>query len=143
MQFDPNNKIILLCAEGMSLEGAGKRDEAYKLFQQAWDESTNDFEKFTSAHYVARHQETVADKLKWDEIALQLALNINDETMKASYPSLYLNIAKCYEDLEYKPNALKHYELANSFAGLLPEDGYGKMIKSGIANGLKRVGKES
>ncbi|HRH49774.1 MAG TPA: rRNA adenine methyltransferase [Panacibacter sp.] len=139
MQFDPNNKIIKLCAEGMSLEGAGRKEEAAQLFRQAWDESTNDFEKFTSAHYVARHQETVADKLKWDEIALQLALNINDETMKASYPSLYLNIAKCYEDLEDKTNALKHYELANSFAVLLPDDGYGKMIKSGIANGLKRV----
>ena len=139
MQFDPNNKIIKLCAEGMSLEGAGKKEEAAQLFRQAWDESTNDFEKITSAHYVARHQETVADKLKWDEIALQLALNINDETMKASYPSLYLNIAKCYEDLEDKTNALKHYELANSFAVLLPDDGYGKMIKSGIANGLKRV----
>lgn len=139
MQFDPNNKIIKLCAEGMSLEGAGKKEEAAQLFRQAWDESTNDFEKITSAHYVARHQETVADKLRWDEIALQLALNINDETMKASYPSLYLNIAKCYEDLEDKTNALKHYELANSFAVLLPDDGYGKMIKSGIANGLKRV----
>ena len=139
MEFNPNNPIIRLCMQGMAMEEGDKHEEAGALFNKAWNESTNDFEKFTSAHYVARHQETVAEKLKWDETALQLALNINDETMKASYPSLYLNIAKCYEDLEDKPNALKHYQLANSFAGLLPDDGYGKMIKSGIANGLKRV----
>lgn len=30
--------------------------------------------KFAAAHYVARHQNSVADKLKWDETALQIAL---------------------------------------------------------------------
>jgi hypothetical protein len=56
MQFDPNNNIVKLCTQGMSLEGEGKKEEALKLFQQAWDEATHDFEKFTAAHYVARHQ---------------------------------------------------------------------------------------
>ena len=74
----------------MNLEGEGKPEEAYKMFQQAWNEATDDFEKFTSAHYVARHQKSVADKLRWDEIALSLALKIEDENMKANYPSLIL-----------------------------------------------------
>ena len=43
MHFDPNNPIIKLCAEGMMLEGEGKNEEALVLFQQAWNESTNDF----------------------------------------------------------------------------------------------------
>jgi len=34
----------------MELEGRGKRKEALKLIRQAWDEASNDFEKFTSAH---------------------------------------------------------------------------------------------
>ena len=99
MQFDTNNKIVKLCARGMELEGEGKKEEALKTFQQAWDEATNDFEKFTSAHYVARHQDNIADKLRWDKTALNLALKINDENMRGTYPSLYLNIGKCYEDL--------------------------------------------
>jgi tetratricopeptide (TPR) repeat protein len=139
MQFDANNKIAQLCAQGMMLEGEGKKEEALQLFQQAWNEATNNFEKFTSAHYVARHQKSIADKLKWDEIALQLALKINDDTVKGAYPSLYLNIAKCYEDLNDFDNARKNYQLALSFTDLLSDDGYGRMIKGGIMNGIERV----
>lgn len=61
--------------------------------------AADDFEKFTAAHYVARHQKSVEDKLNWDETALAFTLKINDRNMRTSYPSLYLNIAKCYEDL--------------------------------------------
>src|SRR3954463_13363043 len=120
MQFDPNNSVIKLCVKGMELEANQKPDEAQKLFLQAWKEATNNFEKFTAAHYVARHQKTVADKLKWDETALSLALKINDDKMKSSYPSLYLNIAKCYEDLKDLDNANKNYQLALSFSNTLP-----------------------
>lgn len=139
MQFDTNNKIVQLCAQGMMLEGEGKKEEALKLFQQAWDESTTDFEKFTAAHYVARHQENTTAKLKWDQTALDCALNMHDENMKGAYPSLYLNVGKCYEDLNDATNALKHYELALSFTSFLADDGYGKMIKGGILNGIERV----
>jgi len=139
MQFDPNNKIVKLCALGMNLEGEGKKEEALKIFQQAWEEATNDFEKFTAAHYVARHQKLVTDKLNWDEIALQLALKINDESMKENYPSLYLNIAKCHEELNDFDKAKMNYQLALSFTNFLHDDGYGKLIKSGIANGIERM----
>jgi tetratricopeptide (TPR) repeat protein len=139
MLFDPENPIIKLCARGMEMEGAGQPDEALKIFQQAWDEATNNLEKFSAAHYVARHQNSVAGKLKWDQTALQLALEIKDEAIKGAYPSLYLNIAKCYEDLNDFDNAKQNYELALSYAGFLHEDGYGNMIKTGIANGIARV----
>jgi len=139
MQFDPDNNIIQLCARGMDMEGKGMTEEAERLFLQAWNEAASDFEKFTAAHYVARHQKTIADKLKWDETALQSALKINDETIKESYPSLYLNIAKCYEDMGDYDNAKRNYQLALSFSDFLPEDGYGNMIKGGITRGIERV----
>ena len=53
MQFDPNNEVVKLCAEGMSAEFEGNLDQAHHIFQQAWDRATNDFEAFTSAHYLA------------------------------------------------------------------------------------------
>lgn len=139
MPFDPSNPIIQLCAQGMELEGRGNAEAASQLFLQAWYEARDDFEKFTAAHYVARHQSSVADKLKWDEMALQLALQINEEEIKMTYPSLYLNIAKGYEDLKDFENARKNYELALSFVDFLPEDGYGQLIRGGIGNGLERV----
>ena len=125
----------------MMLEGEGKNGEAARLFQLAQNEATDDFERFTAAHYVARHQENVVAKLEWDEIALHLALKINDDSVKGAFPSLYLNVAKCYEDLKNLENAAKNYQLALSFADLLPDNGYGRMIKGGVLDGIERTRK--
>ena len=62
MEFNPNNKIVKLCLQGMKLEDEGKPAEASALFLQAWNEATKDFEKFIAAHYVTRHQTNIADK---------------------------------------------------------------------------------
>lgn len=141
MEFDLNNKVVKLCAQGMEMEGNGHPDEATNLYLQAWNEATNDYEKFTAAHYVARHQKSVRDKLKWDESSLQLALKLNDDTVKGILPSLYLNIAKCHEDLNDLVNAEINYNLALSFTHYLSDNGYGNMIKAGIMKGLERVTK--
>lgn len=139
MQFDPNNKIVKHCAEGMVLEGNGKMEEAAKLFRHASTEASSDLEKFIAAHYIARHQNNVEDKLKWDETALHLALQIDDENMKAHYPSLYLNIAKCHEDIKDFAKANENYQFAELFTNYLFDDGYGNMIKAGIKNGIERM----
>lgn len=139
MAFDPENKIVKLCADGMAAEGRGQMELAMTLFRQAWDESSDDFDRFTSAHYIARHQKTVADKLKWDQTSLQLALKIDDDSVKSYYPSLYLNIGKCYEDLKDAGMAKVNYQKGLAFSALLPDDGYGKMIRSGLENGIARV----
>ena len=115
MEFDPRNNVVKLCVQGMDMEEKGKPEEASRLFLQAWNEATNDFEKFIAAHYVARHQKNVSDKLKWLETALQFALKINSASVKGAFPSLYLNIAKCYENLGDFDNAKKNHELAISF----------------------------
>ncbi len=139
MQFDTENKIVKLCVQGMEFEGQGDNKEALKLFQKAWNESTSNFEKFTSAHYVARHQNSVSDKLKWDEKALQFALKIKDDSFVGVFPSLYLNVAKGYEDLKDFKSAKMNYELALSFTPHLLNDGYGNLIKNGIKSGLDRI----
>jgi hypothetical protein len=115
MEFNSNNKVVHLCLQGMRMEDEGKPEEASKLFLQAWNEATNDFEKFIAAHYVARHQKNDSDKLKWLETTLQFALKLNDDTVKSAFPTLYLNIAKCYENLNDPAKAKKNYELAASF----------------------------
>jgi rifampin ADP-ribosylating transferase len=139
MLFDTENEIVKLCGQGMMLEGEGNEIEARKLIQQAWDRASSDFEKFTAAHYVARHQESVPEKLEWDKAALHFALKVNDEEIKGVLPSLYLNVGKCYEDLKDFNTAAENYQLALSFSIYLPDDGYGRMIKAGIVKGIERV----
>ena len=123
MDFNPNNNVVKLCLQGMDLEANGKPDEAIGLFLQAWNEATNDFEKFIAAHYVARHQKYVPDKLKWLETELQLALKIDNDSVKDAISSLYESIAKCYEDLNDLDKAKKNYELAKSFMGKVSDNG--------------------
>jgi rifampin ADP-ribosylating transferase len=122
MEFDPRNHVIKLCVAGMGMEEGNEPDEARKLFLQAWNESTNDFERFTAAYYVARHQDKVRDKLKWLETSLQFALKLNDVTVQAALPTLYSEIAKCYEELNDADNARKNFEIAKSFTDD-PSDG--------------------
>ncbi|HLF35033.1 MAG TPA: NAD(+)--rifampin ADP-ribosyltransferase [Cyclobacteriaceae bacterium] len=115
MEFNPNNNVVKLCLQGMGMEENGKPEEASKLFLEAWKEATNDFEKFIAAHHVARHQKNDSDKLKWLETALLFALKVNNDTVKSAFPSLYVNIAECYEDLNDPDKAKKNYELAALF----------------------------
>jgi hypothetical protein len=115
MEFNPGNPIVQLCLQGMDLEIKEKHDEASKVFLQAWNEATNNFEKYMAAYYVARQQENIADKLKWLQTSLQLALKINDDAVKAAFPLLHTSIAECYEQMNDTANAKKHYELATSF----------------------------
>jgi tetratricopeptide (TPR) repeat protein len=112
MEFNPSNNIVKLCLQGMEMEEKANPEEANSLFLQAWDEATDDLEKFIAAHYVARYQKNISDKLKWLETALQFALKINNDSVKSALPSLYLNIAKCYEDLRDPEKARENYELA-------------------------------
>lgn len=114
MEFNPQNVVIRCCVQGMDMEEKGKPDEAGKLFVQAWNESTNDFEKFMASHFVARHQKTVIDKIAWLETCLALALKINNESVKSALPPLYSNISKCYADLNDPGKAKQNLDLANS-----------------------------
>lgn len=123
MEFNPANNVIRLCIQGMGLEENGEPDEARTVFLQAWNEATNDFEKFTAAYYVARHQRTVPDKLEWLQTALQLAIKIDDESVRAAFPSLHTDIAKCYEELNDPDGAKKNYEMASSFTDDPSDDG--------------------
>jgi tetratricopeptide (TPR) repeat protein len=114
MEFSPFNNVVKLCLQGMDMEEAGKPEEASKLFLQAWNEATNDFERFLAAHYVARHQTNASDKLNWLETTLQFALKVNDNAVKSAFPSLYFNIAKCYQDLNDNIKAKQYSDLAIS-----------------------------
>ncbi len=136
--FDVDNPVVRLCAHGMELEGEGKREQAAEIFMQAWQGAADDYEKFIAAHYVARHQQSVQEKLEWDLLALQKAQGAGLEGLKQYYPSLYLNVAKGFEDIGQISKALTNYQHALNFCQHLPDDGYGRMISAGIAEGIKR-----
>ena len=123
IKFDPNNIVIKLCVMGMGLEDSGNIEEASKMFHKAWNEATDDYERFIAAYHLGRQEKNITDKLKWMETSLQGALNINDDNVKSAYSTLYVNISKCYEELGDSDNAKRNYELSELYKGVLSDIG--------------------
>ena len=123
IKFDPNNIVIKLCIMGMSLEDSGNVEEASTMFHKAWNEATDDYEKFIAAYHLARQQKNIAEKIKWMETSLQCALKINDDNVKSAYAALYANIAQCHEELHDFDHAKRDFELSESYKGVPSDKG--------------------
>lgn len=123
MEFNPSNPVVKRCLEGMDMAASGNTGAANRLFLQAWHSATDDHEKFLAAYYVARHQENVADRLRWYETALRYAQAINDNSVRSVFPSLHAHIAECHQALGNTAQAEKHRRLAAEFAGKTADEG--------------------
>ncbi|ADB50396.1 tetratricopeptide repeat protein [Conexibacter woesei] len=140
--MDADNPIVELCGKGMMAEGRGDPAAAKRLFEQAWERRSDDFEASTAAHYVARHQPTPAATLEWNERSLlhaEAAAAAGDERVRGFFPSPHLNLGKSHEDLGDFARAREHYARAEQCLDLLGDDGYGGLVRRGVAAGLERV----
>lgn len=110
--MDTDNPIIKLCVAGTQAEFNGNMEAACALYQQAWVNSTDDYEACIAAHYLARCQKTPEDIFYWNQISLERAQTVDNERVEDFYPSLYLNMGRSYELLGNKAEAEKYYSLA-------------------------------
>jgi tetratricopeptide (TPR) repeat protein len=138
--MDPDNPIVRLCVEGMRAEGASRHDEARALFTRAWEARTDDWEACVAAHYLARHQPTPEETLRWNQEALDRADAVADERAHGFYPSLYLNLAHSHEQLGDLAEARRFYDLAARESAALPDNRYGGIVRQGVESGQQRVG---
>lgn len=106
-RMDPELPVVRLCGEGMQAEAEGRAEAARELFQQAWDIAADDYEACIAAHYLARHQTSAEETLRWNQECLDRADRVADERVREFYPSLYLNMAHAYRRLGRQ--ALAHH----------------------------------
>lgn len=139
-QMDTDHPVIRLCVEGMDAEASGPEGRAKELFTQAWDAADDDFGRCVAAHYLARHQDTPQARLDWNLRCLELADTVGDERVSGFYPSLHVNLGRDLEEIGDATAARRHYETAGKYAAVLGDDGYGQMLREGIAAGLARTG---
>ena len=137
--MDPNTPVVKLCAQGIEVEMKGHRDEARSLFLQAWELRQDDVDACIAAHYVARHQDTPAETLRWNELALKHALSASVDSIRSFYPSLYLSLGKSYEDVGDTSRARELYEQGEQCINDLPDGGYGDVVRQGLQNGVQRM----
>lgn len=137
--LDPENPVNAWCIRGMKAEGRGDPESARALFARAWESRTNHIEAAIAAHYVARHQDTGEETLLWNRRALDEALAGDPALVSGLLPSLHLNLGRSLEDAGNVDAARRQYVLAEEAGHTLGDDGYGQMIRGGIAAALART----
>ena len=124
----------------MQAEAEDRGADAYELFQQAWESAQDDYEACVAAHYLARHQPTPQETLRWNQECLTRADRVADERVKGFYVSLHLNMAQAYRNLEASDRAREHFELAAGHVHELPPGQYADWTRFAVADGLRSTG---
>jgi tetratricopeptide (TPR) repeat protein len=135
--MDLDDAVVRLCAEGMQAEAAGRNEAAHALFEQAWDAATDDYGACVAAHYLARHQTTPEDVLRWNQECLERADRVGDERVRGFYPSLHLNLARAHEELGDAERAQEHYRQAAARLQDVPAGPYRDGMRFTVAAALR------
>lgn len=131
-------------AEASALATAGDRAAARARYEEIWAGLGPDGDPLhvvTLAHQFADLQDDPRVALDWDLRALAAVERLTDERARqyhdslrvdAFRPSLHLNVADNLARLGRTDEALAHLELAEVALPILPDDGYGAMVRGGI-----------
>ncbi|MFJ5231004.1 hypothetical protein ACIQBJ_14045 [Kitasatospora sp. NPDC088391] len=135
--IDPENTVVQLCAQGMQAEAEGQDARARDLFLRAWEAAEDDYDACIAAHYLARHQPTPQETLRWNQECLNRADKVGDERVRGFYASLHANIARAHRDLGQVDRARAHFESAASRIDDVPAGPHQQWLRHRIAAGLR------
>ena len=147
-QTDP---VMAEIAQVVDRGQTGAAAEARERFALLWERlgpRGDPLHRCALAHYAADVQEELAEELRWDLRALEAADELTDErarqhhgslTAAGFYPSLHLNLADVHRRLGDPARAREHLDRAEEAVDALGDDGYGRMIRQGIARCAARL----
>jgi len=121
----------------------GDREAGRRDMSQCWDglHAADHAKRCVLAHYLADVQDDLADEVAWDERALTSYPWVNDDDLApvgiasaaGLAPSLHLNLGDGYLRQGRIPDARRELDAGLAAAAALGDDGYGAMIRSGLA----------
>lgn len=139
----------------VELSQGGHAAAARERFDTIWDGIGPDgdpFHRCVLAHYAADVQTDLDAELRWDLRALEAADRTDPERARRHhpsldlagfYPSLHLNLADVHRRRGDRDRAREHLDRARETVGRLDDDGYGRMIRDGIAGCAARLAEDS
>ena len=136
--FDSTNPVMALCAEGMAAEGTPA--EALQLFERAWAARRDDFDAAVAAHFLARHQPTADETLRWNALAVRHAEAVSDGRAAAMMASLYLNLGDAQANVGDAEAAAASARHADAHLAAVPDGGYREFVALGVRRLAARVG---
>lgn len=141
-ELDP---IMVRIGEAIELGQRGLEEVAVLRFTELWSEvgqGSDPLHRVVVAHYGADVQADAAESLVWNLRALEAADESTDEAVQrhhpelrvaAFYPSLHLNLARDHFKLGDETKAREHFDIAQQRVDILDDDGYGRLVRSGLA----------
>ncbi|MFE9801035.1 hypothetical protein ACFYP6_19550 [Streptomyces goshikiensis] len=136
----PENIVVQLCVQGMQAETEGREARARDLFLQAWEAAEDDYDACIAAHYLARHQPTPEETLRWNQECLTRADRVGDDRVRGFYASLHANMARAHRDLGQIEQAREHFESAAQRIHEVPAGPHNQWLRYRIAAGLRATG---
>lgn len=134
-------------AVGLAL--TGDRQQARDALSDCWRATTDTdhAQRCVIAHYLADLQSSLDDEVSWDEAALSEYAQITDEDLApvgiasaaGLAPSLHLNLGDGYLRQGRVDAARAHLGAGMQARNILPTDGYGALIRSGLDRLEKRI----
>ncbi len=99
------------------------------------------------AHYLADVQGSLTEEVEWDMTALQEFGHLGGDDLAPAgipdtaglAPSLHLNLGDGYLRQGRLPDAMDQLRAGLASLGTLPDDGYGRMIRDGLARLESRI----
>ncbi|MFE0033868.1 hypothetical protein [[Kitasatospora] papulosa] len=134
---DTENIVVRLCAQGMQAETEGRDARARDLFLQAWEAAEDDYDACIAAHYLARHQPTPQEALRWNQECLNRADKVGDDRVRGFYASLHGNMARAHRDLGQIEQAREHFASAAEHICDVPAGPHQQWLRYRIAAGLR------
>jgi len=124
----------------------GDREGARSLYAEMWAEAARAGDQYQAcvvAHFMAHAHDEPEAQLDWHLRSLRAANAVGDERTRAFYPSLYANLGDVYLRLGDRAQAREFIVRARESEQVLPDDGYGRMIRSLIARLSQAVERDS
>lgn len=143
--MEPGLPEMTAILDAISAAQTDRREEGRTTLLQFWGRFSGPgqpLERCAIAHALADTEPKVADELEWDLRALEAATGTRapeDRDALSPVPetflaSLHLNAADAYRRLGNLQRARQHATFAQDRLAALPDDGYGRMIRRGVAH---------
>lgn len=128
-----DSAMIDTIGQAQALAASGDHEDARALYDALWVEATraeNQYQACVVAHFLAHAHIEPDAQLDWHLRALLAADTVGDERVRAFYPSLHANLGDVYLRLGNPTQAQEHINKAREIEHVLPDDGYGRMVRS-------------
>lgn len=127
----------------------GDRSRGKDLLEECWavTQGEDHAQRCVVAHYLADLQDDLDEEIRWDETALRAYQHVGETDLAAIgiasasglAPSLHLNLGDGYARRGDVWAARRELDAGLACIAALGDDGYGTMIRKGLAELAKRL----